>query len=165
MDRDDTHSQAGAITTSVYFRDTEIEYRDDNRHLWIFIEEGDEEEPFNKEDIPDEPKEIDALPPRHYNEWDYSTRTYRLDWCSVYEALHPAGDAGKIDDLLAKHQALAKRLKQMLDLLKPQQYVHIRYQEEGSELELEFDLDVALRSLIDFNSGAVPDPRINMDHK
>jgi nitric oxide reductase activation protein len=37
----------------------------------------------------------------------------------------------------------------------------VRYQEEGSEL----DLDVAIRSLIDFKSGANPDPRINMSHK
>jgi nitric oxide reductase activation protein len=49
----------------------------------------------------------------------------------------------------------------MLDLLKPQEKMRIRYQEEGSEL----DLDIALRSLIDFKSGASPDPRINMSHK
>jgi nitric oxide reductase activation protein len=38
--------------------------------------------------------------------------------------------------------------------------VRVRYQEDGAEL----DLDVALRSLIDFMSGATPDPRINMSH-
>jgi nitric oxide reductase NorD protein len=38
--------------------------------------------------------------------------------------------------------------------------VRQRYQEEGSEL----DLDVAIRSLIDFKSGSNPDPRINMSH-
>lgn len=146
---------------NVYFKDTEVEYRDDNRHLWIFIEEGDEEEQFNKQDQFEEEQEIEGLPPRHYPEWDYHTKTWRPDWCSVYEGLHPSGDAHVIDALLAKHQALAKRLKQLLELLKPQQYVRIRYQEEGSEL----DLDVALRSLIDFKSGAVPDPRINMDHR
>jgi nitric oxide reductase NorD protein len=43
-------------------------------------------------------------------------------------------------------QALAKRLKRLLDALKPQDKVRQRYQEEGSEL----DLDVAIRSLIDF---------------
>ncbi|MET0054841.1 MAG: VWA domain-containing protein, partial [Candidatus Thiodiazotropha sp. 6PLUC10] len=51
--------------------------------------------------------------------------------------------------------------KRMLDLLKPQHYVRIRYQEEGSEL----DLDVAIRSLIEFKSGTNPDPRINMSHR
>ena len=147
---------------NVYFKDTEIEYRDDNRHMWRFIEEGDEEEQFdNKEKVDPDDKKVEELPPRHYPEWDYHTKTYRPDWVSVYETLHPAGDAAFIDGLLAKHAALAKRLKQILDMVKPQDYVRVRYQEEGSEL----DLDVALRSLIDFKSGAAPDPRINMSHR
>ncbi len=144
----------------VHFDNTVVSYRDDNRQLWKFIEEGDEEEAF------DEPRqltrqEVDGLPPRHYPEWDYQTQTYRPDWVSLYEALHPSGSAAKIDRLLAKHDALAKRLKRLLDLLKPQDKVRIRYQEEGAEL----DLDIALRSLIDFRCGATPDPRINMSHK
>jgi nitric oxide reductase activation protein len=146
----------------IYFKDTEVDYRDDNRHLWRFIEEGDEEEMFEekaKRQVSDE--EQQGLPPRHYKEWDYNTKTYRPDWVSLYETLHPSADPGKIDRLLAKHEALTKQLKRILDLLKPQQFVRIRYQEEGSEL----DLDVAIRSLIDFKAGSQPDPRINMSHK
>ncbi|MHB1592176.1 MAG: VWA domain-containing protein [Sulfuricella sp.] len=145
----------------VHFKDTEIDYRDDNRQMWKFIEEGDEEEAFDQNRKVELEEEIQGLPPRHYPEWDYNSQTYRPDWASVYEALHPKGNATDIDRLLDKHSALAKRLKRMLDLLKPQEKVRIRYQEEGSEL----DLDVALRSLIDFKSGATPDPRINMSHK
>ena len=155
-----TRRQADQLP-NIYFKNTEISYRDDNRHLWIFIEESDDEEQFNQHEELDNPEEIDRLPPRHYPEWDYKTQTYRPDWVSVYENLHPGGNPEKIDRLLAKHAALAKKLKQMLDLLKPQNYVRIRYQEEGSEL----DLDVAIRSLIDFKSGAMPDPRINMSHR
>lgn len=146
----------------IYFKDTEVDYRDDNRHMWRFIEEGDEEEMFEekaKRQVSDE--EQQGLPPRHYHEWDYNTKTFRPDWVSLYETLHPTGDAGKIDRLLAKHEALAKQLKRILDLLKPQQFVRVRYQEEGSEL----DLDVAIRSLIDFKAGSQPDPRINMSHR
>ena len=146
----------------IYFKDTEVDYRDDNRHMWRFIEEGDEEEMFEdkaKRELSHDEQE--GLPPRHYKEWDYNTKTYRPDWVSLYETLHPAGDAGKIDRLLAKHEALAKQLKRILDLLKPQQFVRVRYQEEGSEL----DLDVAIRSLIDFKAGSQPDSRINMSHK
>jgi hypothetical protein len=146
---------------NVLFDDTVVEYRDDNRHMWAFIEEGDEEDAFDQERKVDQRAEPGGLPPRHYPEWDYQSQTYRPDWVSVYEALHPRGDAADIDGLLAKHGALAKHLKRLLDLLKPQDKVRIRYQEEGSEL----DLDVALRSLIDFKSGATPDPRINMSHK
>jgi len=144
-----------------HFKDTVIDYRDDNRHMWKFIEEGDEEEAFDEERKSEPEKELKGLPPRHYHEWDYNTHSYRPDWVSVYEALHPKGNAADIDRLLAKHASLAKQLKKMLDLLKPQDKVRIRYQEEGSEL----DLDVALRSLIDYKSGATPDPRINMSHR
>ncbi len=146
----------------IFFDNTVIDYRDDNRRLWVFIEDGDEEEQFdNKPQNAQDEEKLNALPPRHYPEWDYHTKSYRPDWVSLYESLHPSGNAADIDRILEKHSALAKRLKQILDMLKPQNYVRVRYQEEGSEL----DLDVAIRSLIDFKSGAQPDPRINMSHK
>jgi uncharacterized protein YegL len=148
-------------SSKVYFKDTEVDYRDDNRHMWKFHEESDDEEMFEEHRQSEAEDEIKGLPPRHYHEWDYNTQSYRPDWVSVYEALHPQGNAAEIDRLLEKHAALAKRLKRLLDLLKPQQKVRIRFQEEGSEL----DLDVALRSLIDYKSGSAPDPRINMSHR
>jgi len=146
---------------NMHFTDTDIGYRDDNRHLWIYIEESDDEEMFEREEKKPHDDEATSLPPRHYPEWDYRAKTYRPDWVSLYENLHPSAAAGKIDDLLKKHAALAKRLKRLLDLLKPQNYVRVRFQEEGSEL----DLDIAIRSLIDYRSGVTPDPRINMSHK
>jgi hypothetical protein len=150
------------LTAKMYFDNTEVSYRDDNRHLWIYIEESDEDEMFEHLDRrQNTEEELNGLPPRHYDEWDYNAQNYRPDWVSVYEALHPRGNPAKIDDLLLKHSKLAKRLKAMLEMLKPQDKVRIRYQEEGSEL----DLDVAIRSLIDFKSGSSPDPRINMSHR
>ncbi len=146
---------------NVFFDNTVIDYRDDNRHLWQFIENGDEEESFEEERHSETQEEHQGLPPRHYPEWDYNSQSYRPDWVSVYEALHPQGNARDIDKLLEKHAAVLKRMKQILELLKPQNYIRIRYQEEGSEL----DLDVAIRSLIDLKSGSQPDPRINMSHK
>ncbi len=146
----------------VYFKNTEVDYRDDNRQLWKFIEEGDEEEAFDdKKEFNQHIPEVNTLPPRHYAEWDYSSKTYRPDWVSLYESLHSSGNPADIDRILDKHKNLAKQLKKMLELLKPQNMVRIRYQEEGSEL----DLDVAIRSLIDFKSGHTPDPRINMSHR
>jgi nitric oxide reductase NorD protein len=154
--------QASDMLPKVYFKDTVVDYRDDNRHMWKFIEEGDEEEAFDDHrKLEPEEVEPEGLPPRHYPEWDYHTKTYRPDWVSLYESLHSSGDPSFIDKLLEKHSTLAKRLKQILDMLKPQNYTRIRYQEEGSEL----DLDVAIRSLIDFKGGATPDPRINMSHQ
>ncbi len=145
----------------LHFADTVIDYRDDNRQLWQFIEQGDEEDAFDQERKLEPGEELKGLPPRHYPEWDSQSQTYRPDWVSVYEALHPSADAADIDRLLQKHAVLAKRLKRLLDLLKPQDRVRIRYQEDGSDL----DLDTALRSLIDFKSGSTPDPRINMSHR
>jgi len=146
----------------VRFENTEVDYRDDNRHMWIFIEEGDEEEAFeDHRDAKPEELESDGLPPRHYPEWDYHTNTFKPDWVSLYESMHPSGNPIAIDNILDKHKTLAKLLKQILETLKPQRYVRVRYQEEGSEL----DLDVAIRSLIDYKCGAQPDPRINMSHQ
>lgn len=145
----------------VKFENTEVDYRDDNRHMWIFIEEADEPEDDTSEPQGKEVIEPDGLPPRHYHEWDYHTFTFKPDWVTLYESLYAPGNASDIDQILEKHQALANYLKRILDLLKPQEYVRVRYQEEGSEL----DLDVAIRSIIDFKSGAQPDPRINMSHK
>jgi len=143
-----------------WFTDTVVDYRDDNRHLWRFHELSDDEESFDNPAQVPPAQEIQALPPRHYPEWDYSSQTFRPDWVSLYERLHPSGQAADIDALLAKHSALAKQLKRLLDLLKPQDKLRLRFQEDGSEL----DLDVAIRSLIDLKSGSQPDPRINMSH-
>lgn len=151
-------------SANMYFADTEVDYRDDNRHMWKYYELGDEEEMFDEQDRNASDQENDeepGLPPRHYPEWDEHTKAYRPDWVSLYESLHPAGNASFIDGLLTKHAALAKRLKQILDMLKPQNYVRVRYQEDGSDL----DLDVAIRSLIDLKAGSTPDPRINMSHR
>ena len=155
--------QQSDLSAKVWFEDTEVDYRDDNRLMWMFIEEGDEEvyegRPTESQQV--EEKENEEMPPRMYPEWEHKSQHYLPDWVSVYEHLHPKTDPGYIDSLLAKHSALAKKLKKIIDMLKPQQKVRVRYQEEGSEL----DLDVAIRSLIDFKSGAQPDPRINMSHK
>ena len=145
----------------MHFENTVVDYRDDNRHMWVFIEEDDEPEDIQKKPQETKQEEIDGLPPRHYQEWDYHSNSYKPDWVTLYESLHPPGNASEIDDILEKHSALANYLKRLLDLLKPQHYVRQRYQEEGSEL----DLDVAIRSIIDFKGGAQPDPRINMSHK
>jgi nitric oxide reductase NorD protein len=155
--------QPSDSSPKVHFDDTEIDYRDDNRLMWRFFEDGDEEvyETRPRQNDADEGDDEAQMPPRLYPEWDYAAQRYNPDWVSLYEHLHPSGDAAHIDRLLAKHGALAKKLKRIIDLLKPQQKVRVRYQEDGSEL----DLDVAIRSLTDFKSGAQPDPRINMSHK
>ena len=140
------------------FEDTVVHYRDDNRHLWTYIEAGDEEESFEDRSRA-QTVENPALPPRHYPEWDEAARAYRPDWVSVYDTLQPAGDAAAVEALLGRYAPVAKHLKRLLDLLKPQDRTRLRYQEDGTEL----DLDVALRALIDWRAGTRPDPRVHMN--
>ncbi len=148
---------------NVRYTDTVVDYRDDNRSLWVFTEIGSEEASFdlNEKQVQEADSPEFGLPPRHYHEWDYTTQSIRPDWVSLYESLHPGASPALVDKLLARNTALAARLKQILDMLKPQWLVRVRYQEDGSEL----DLDVAIRSLIDFRAGHIPDPRINMSHR
>ena len=144
-----------------WFTDTEVDYRDDNRHLWRFHELSDDEEQFDLPQPSTATEELQSLPARHYPEWDYTSQTLRPDWVSLYERLHPSGDPALIDALLTKHSALTKRLKRLLDLLKPQDRVRMRYQQDGNEL----DLDVAIRALTDWRAGSLPDERINLSHR
>lgn len=148
----------------VWFEDTEVSYRDDNRYLWIFLENVEDEDEFHSDhgtaNRGQDVEEDGILPPQHYPEWDYAVQNYRPDWVTVYEAIQPQGDAGKIDRLLEKHQRLTRQLKRIVDLLKPQQRRRVRYQEEGNDL----DLDVAIRAAIDFRIGTTPDTRIYQSH-
>jgi uncharacterized protein YegL len=141
---------------TTWFADSQWDYRDDNRHLWKFHELSDDEESFETHKQTVDTQQLQSLPPRHYAEWDYLSQSYRPDWVSLFEGLHPVGQASRIDLVLDKHRALAQRLKRMLDLLKPHERVRLRYQEEGSEL----DLDVAVRSFTDLQAGSQPDVRI-----
>lgn len=153
---------ADDFSPKVWFDDTVVDYRDDNRLMWQFIEEGDEEWQDDQARVTAPADEMgQRLPPRLYPEWDYVGEQYRPDWASVYEHLHPSADAGTINRILDKHRLLSRQLKRLIDQLKPQNKVRQRYQEEGTDL----DLDVAIRALIDYRSGAIPDPRINFSHR
>ena len=98
-------------------------------------------------------------------DFDYPAADLEASIISTETGIHKA-DAVR----LVKVGAAARALKghgldegistRLLDLLKPQDKVRVRFQEDGSEL----DLDVAIRSLIDLKSGNQPDTRINMRH-
>jgi nitric oxide reductase activation protein len=109
---------ASDSAAKIHFDDTEVGYRDDNRLMWVFIEEGDEEVFEERQRPPQEMEEEFKVPPRLYNEWDYSAEHYRPDWVSVYEHLQPQKSPELIDRLLTKHKALAQRLKKIIDMLK-----------------------------------------------
>lgn len=141
----------------VAFKDTHIDWRDDNRHLWTFIEHGDEEQAFDerrRREAVDEAR----LPPRLYPEWDASTQQLRPDWVSVFDVLHPPGQASEIAALMQRHEGTARHLKRLLDALKPQDRTRLHHQEEGTAL----DLDAALRAVVEVRAGLLPDTRVQM---
>jgi nitric oxide reductase NorD protein len=147
----------------IWFKETEVSYRDDNRYIWLFLENVEDEREFHSDHGAlnhAEETEENLLPPQRYPEWDYAVQSYRPDWVTVYEAIQPPGDAAEIDRLLEKHRRLAKALRRIVDLLKPQQRRRIRAQEEGDEL----DLDALIRAAIDQRIGATPDTRIRQSH-
>ncbi|HFC52945.1 MAG TPA: VWA domain-containing protein [Gammaproteobacteria bacterium] len=146
----------------IWFKDTEVSYRDDNRYMWLFLEDTDNEDDFHSDHAAANPRQAPeeghALFSRHHMEWDYQSNSYRPDWVTVYESLQEDGSAARIDRLLEKNSLLARRLKRIIDMLKPQQPRRVRFQEDGSEL----DLDIAIRAMVDYRAGVTPDTRINM---
>lgn len=145
---------------AVSFADTHVPWRDDNRHLWTFIEDGDEEDQPQRT-RPQAPPQQEGLPPRHYPEWDPSSQQMRPDWACVFDGLQPAGDATQIDRLLAEHSTTRKHLQRLLDALKPQDRQRLRQQAQGTEL----DVDAALRALINARaSGQTVDERVYTSH-
>ena len=157
--------QASDQFAKVHFADTEVDYRDDNRHLWTFIEAGDEEESFSPppslRPATEASRPAAALLPgvgRHRR------RRFPARLVQLYTKpfIRPAIPAD-IDRLLAKNMPCSPAsLKRLLDLLKPQDRVRLRFQEDGSEL----DLDVAVRALDrPGKSGHQPESRINVSHR
>ncbi|MCP4934892.1 MAG: VWA domain-containing protein [bacterium] len=147
---------------NIWFENTQVSYRDDNRYLWIFLEAADGEDDFHSDHAATN-REAEAdgnLPPQHYHEWDYQSQSYRPDYATVYETIQDIGNASYIDGLLDKHKQLTRRLKQIVDLLKPQQRKRVRYQSEGDEM----DMDVLLRAWTDFKAGSIPDTRYYQSH-
>ncbi len=142
---------------SIHFAETEVPYRDDNRHLWRFIDAGEE-----ADDAATAPARVLAAPITHrYPEWDYTAQDYLPDHVTLHERLHARGPADEIERLLQKNAVLAKRLTRILDQIKPQDRERLRRQEDGAEL----DLDWALRSWIDYRCRRTIDPRINQDFR
>ncbi|WP_334135047.1 nitric oxide reductase activation protein NorD [Tepidimonas sp.] len=99
--------------------------------------------------------------PVHYPEWDYQIQLERPDWVTVLERHATAGDAARIDALLAEHKPLVQRLRHLIEAMAPQGLQRIRKVEDGDEL----DLEAAVRAWVDLRLGQQPDPRIMMQHR
>ncbi|MGE5547169.1 MAG: nitric oxide reductase activation protein NorD [Solirubrobacterales bacterium] len=144
----------------IWFEDTVVPYRDDNRWIWRFLEDTDSKDDFHSDHGTEEPPLLDMRLPVHYPEWDAEADDYRPDWTTVYETTPRIGDGAEIDRLLDRHQALARRIRQVIDRLKPQHRRRVRGQASGDEL----DLDGVVRAAVELKAGREPDLRIYQHH-
>jgi hypothetical protein len=152
------HRHPSDQKSDVDFQETHWDWRDDNRILWRYIEEGDEED-TQASPSPIQAQELTQLPACTYPEWDYLHACERPDWVSVYEYLQPSGDPKRIDQLLEQHRLLARQLEGALEVLKPQDRTRIRHLEQGSEI----DFDLALEALTDWRCAQTPSERTQQD--
>ncbi len=150
-----TRSQQDQLAT-VWFNDTRVDYHDDNRHLWLFIEAGDEEELFEQQQT-SHVQQHDTLPPCIYDEWDYQTQTYRPQWVSLFEHLQPGANSGAINSMLEQNRDLLNALARVLEKFRPHDRQRLRFQEDGDEI----DMDIAVQSWINLQIGITPDARID----
>ena len=106
-------------SAKVYFTDTEVDYRDDNRHLWRYIEQGDEEETFDGAPASSRPRRSRACRRATTPSGTIRARPTARTGSASTRACTPR--ATRPHRRAARQApALAKRLKQILDLLKPQ---------------------------------------------
>ncbi|ROR34551.1 nitric oxide reductase activation protein [Inmirania thermothiophila] len=83
-----------------------------------------------------------------YDEWDYTRRGYRRDWCVLRELEGPAGDAGFVAGALARHRGLVRRIRRGFELLRGGERV-LRRERLGDEV----DLDALVEGLADLARG------------
>ncbi|TAN56557.1 MAG: VWA domain-containing protein [Magnetospirillum sp.] len=144
----------------LWFEDTVVGYRDDNRYLWHFLEDASRPTDFHSDhgtaDPPEAPSQPGVMPPLHYPEWDHVRKTYHPDWVSVHEAIQAPGDAAAIAALPARDTVVAKRLQGVIDRLRPQQRRRERHRPDGDDI----DLDRLVTARIDLCAGSVPDGRV-----
>jgi Mg-chelatase subunit ChlD len=152
----------GDSLADLVFEGTRVDWRDDNRHLWRFIEAGDEEDAFDDPARRSADPPQGGLPPRLHPEWDEAARLLRPDWVRVHDHLQPAGDAADIERLLQRHAGTARHLQRLVQHLRPQDRARQRRQAEGPEL----DLDSALRALAQARAGGqAVDDRVHTRHR
>jgi hypothetical protein len=99
--------------------------------------------------------------PFFYDEWDERAQCYRPDWVSCFEYPAPLGELEPLDALYREHLPVVKRLRKIVERLRPQGVQRERKLEDGDEL----DLTPAIDAMIHARAGLPFDPRITLRHK
>jgi nitric oxide reductase NorD protein len=154
-------------------------YRDDNTFLWDFppdasapkietavLAEGLALESTTGAGSDGSPKEIPPLEapsddvqdsrPYHYPEWDYVIGVHRPAWCTLWEQPVEPGDARAIEDILARHEDIVRRVNRLVKTAQVGKAARLRRQVEGDDL----DLDACITAMADMRAGRTPSPHV-----
>lgn len=130
---------------------------DDAEEIWVLPTElfpyEDYGISYNQLEGTEQPAEIFRYP-----EWDYQMQLYRPAWCSVLERRAPSGELGTVEQIMAKHAPLVRRIRRVIEVMQPQGVQRIRKQEEGDEI----DINAAVSAWSDMRTGRQPDTRVMM---
>lgn len=108
-----------------------------------------------------ESAEVDALEYHlTYDEWDFSKRTYKPDYCKVY----PKDQEGTDNDFYKK--TLRENASTLLGLRKMLTSVNNKYKQQRRQTEgEEFDLDAITDLYVDVHSGHTPSEKIYLSKR
>lgn len=88
-------------------------------------------------------------------EWDYRSKTYKIDYCKVYPVLSEEKNASYYDTTIKEYGQVLGAMRKMLTNYNNKRK-QIRRQTDGQE----FDLDAIIDLYADVHSGKTPSDRI-----
>ena len=95
-----------------------------------------------------------------YDEWDYSKRTYKPDFCKVFPQTQTETDFDYYKNTLREHASTLMGLRKMLTS------VNNKYQQQRRQLQgEEFDLDALTDLYVDVHSGHTPSENIYLSKR
>ncbi|WP_445737978.1 nitric oxide reductase activation protein NorD [Mariniflexile sp.] len=96
----------------------------------------------------------------HYDEWDYSKRIYKEDFCKVYPKTQLKSDTSYYKKTLNENRSTLVGLRKMLTTVN-NKYQQQRRQTQGEE----FDIDAITDLYIDVKSGHTPSEKIYLSKR
>uniref|UniRef100_UPI0040485FA9 nitric oxide reductase activation protein NorD n=1 Tax=Mariniflexile sp. TaxID=1979402 RepID=UPI0040485FA9 len=96
----------------------------------------------------------------HYDEWDYSKRIYKEDFCKVYPKTQLKSDTSYYKKTLNENRSTLVGLRKMLTTVN-NKYQQQRRQTQGEE----FDIDAITDLFIDVKSGHTPSEKIYLSKR
>ena len=95
-----------------------------------------------------------------YDEWDYTTRSYKENFCKVYPKVNLKSDVAYYKKTIANNNTTLTGLRKMLTTVN-NKYQQQRRQPQGEE----FDIDAITDLLVDVHSGHTPSEKIYLSKR